>query len=62
MKVTLSEIKKNSQGINSRVDEAKNRLNDLEHREEKNIRSEQQEEKNKIGKGASAPTSNVSTF
>ena len=45
MKVTLSEIKKNLQGTNSGMDEAKNQINDLEHKEEKNIQSEQQEEK-----------------
>ena len=45
MKITLSKIKKNLQGINSGVDEAKNQINDLEHKEEKNIQSEQQEEK-----------------
>ena len=40
MKVTLSEIKKNLQGTNSGMDEAKNQINDLEHKEEKNIQSE----------------------
>ena len=35
MNVTLSEIKKNLQGINNGVDEAKNQTNDLEHKEEK---------------------------
>ena len=45
MKATLSEIKKNLQGTNSGVDEAENQVNDLEHKEEKNIHSEQQEEK-----------------
>ena len=35
MKVTLSEINKNLQGINSRVNEAKNQINDLEDEEEK---------------------------
>ena len=47
MNVTLSEIKKNLQGINNGVDEAKNQINDLEHKEEKktNIQSEQQEDK-----------------
>ena len=39
MKFTLSEIKKNLQGTN-RVDEAKNQINDLEHKEEKKIQSE----------------------
>ena len=36
MKVTLSEIKKNLQRTNGGVDEAKNQINDLEHKEEKN--------------------------
>ena len=36
MKVTLSEIKKNLQGTNSGGDEAKNQINDLEYKEEKN--------------------------
>ena len=56
IKVTLREIKKNLQGLNSGVDEAKNKINDLEHKEhkeEKNVQSEQQEEeriqKSKIG-------------
>ena len=45
MKITLSEIKKNLQGINSGVDESENQINDLEHNKEQNIQSEQQEEK-----------------
>ena len=45
MKVTLSEIKKNSQGTNNGRDEAKFQINDLEHKEEKSIQSEQQEGK-----------------
>ena len=45
IKVTLSEIKNNLQRTNSGVDEAKNQINDLEHKEGKNIESEQQEEK-----------------
>ena len=45
MKDTLIEIKNNLQGINSRVDDAKNQINDLEHNEEKNNQSEQQEGK-----------------
>ena len=45
MKVTLSEIKKNLQGTNSGRDEARNQINDLEHKEEKSIQSELQEEK-----------------
>ena len=44
MKVTLSEMK-NLQGVNSGVDVAENQISDLEHKEEKNIQSEQQEEK-----------------
>ena len=35
MKGTLIEIKNNFQGNNSRMDEAKNQLNDLEHKEAK---------------------------
>ena len=38
-------IKDNLQGNNSRVDEAKNQINDLEHKEAKNNQSEKQEEK-----------------
>ena len=45
MKVTLNEIKKNLQGTKSGGDEAKNQVNDLEHKEEKSIHSEQQEKK-----------------
>ena len=45
MKDTLIEIKNNLQGNNSRVNEAENQINDLEHKEEKNNQSEQQEEK-----------------
>ena len=45
MKVTLNEIKKNLQEANCGVDEAKNQINDLEHREEKNIQLEQQDGK-----------------
>ena len=45
MKDILTEIKNNLQGNNSRVDEAKNKINDLEHQEAKNNQSEQQEKK-----------------
>ena len=38
-------IKKKFQGNNSRVDEAENQINDLEHKEAKNNKSEKQEEK-----------------
>ena len=40
MKDTLIEIKNKSQGNNSKVDEAKNRINDLKHKEAKNNQSE----------------------
>ena len=68
MKVTLSEIKKNLQGTNSGVGEAKNQINDLEHKEGKHIQSEQQEEKRiekqnktRIGLGTSETSLNVPT-
>ena len=37
MKVTLSEIKENLQGINSGVGEAESHINDLEHKKLKKI-------------------------
>ena len=40
MKDTLIEIKNQLQEINSRVDEAKNQISDLEHKEAKNNQSE----------------------
>ena len=43
-KDTLIEIKNNLHGNDCRVDEAKNQINDLEHKEAKNNQSEQQEE------------------
>ena len=46
MKCTQIEIKNNLQGNNSRVDEAENQINDLEHKEAKNNQSEQEEKKN----------------
>ena len=45
MKITLTEIKKNLQEINSGGNEAKNQISNLEHKEGKNIESEQLEEK-----------------
>ena len=45
MKDTLMEIKNNLQGNNSRVDEAKNQINDLKHKEAKNNRSKQEEKR-----------------
>ena len=45
MKVTVSEIKKKLQGTNSGKDEAKNQINDLEHKEGKSIKSQQVKER-----------------
>ena len=45
IKNTLIEIKNNLQGNNSKVDEAENKINDLEHKEAKNNQSGRQEEK-----------------
>ena len=45
MKDTLTEIKNNLQGNNSRVDEDKNQISNLEHKEAKNNQSEQQQQK-----------------
>ena len=45
MKDSLIEIKNNLQGNNSRVHEAENQINDLEHEEAKNNQSKQWEEK-----------------
>ena len=45
MKFAVIEIKKNLQGTNNGGDEAKNQINDLEHKEGKNISSEQKEGK-----------------
>ena len=44
-KDTPIKIKNNLSGNNSRVYEAKNQINDLEHKEAKNNQSEQEEEK-----------------
>ena len=44
-KDTLIKIKDNLQGNNSKMDEAKNQINDLEYKEAKNNQSEQQQEK-----------------
>ena len=45
MKDTLTEIKNNLHGINSRVDEAKNQNSDFEYKEVDNTQSEHQEKK-----------------
>ena len=44
-KDTLIEIKNNLQGNNNTVDEAKNQINDLEHKKAKNNQSEQEEKR-----------------
>ena len=43
MEISLSEIKKNPQGTNSGGDEVEIQINDLVHKEEINIQSEQNE-------------------
>ena len=48
MKDTPIEMKKNLQGNNSRVDEAENQINDLEHKEAK--KKQQQQKKNQNNK------------
>ena len=45
MRDSLIEIKNNLQGNNSRVEEAENHINDVEHKEAKNNHTEQPEEK-----------------
>ena len=45
MKDILIEIKNTLQGNNSKMDEAENQINDLEHEETKNNHTEQQEGK-----------------
>ena len=45
MKFTLSEIKKNLWGTNSGGDEARIKINELEHKEEINIQPQRQEGK-----------------
>ena len=66
MQVTLSEIKKNLWGTNRGGDVDENKINGLEHKEEKNIPSEWQEEKEskemRIGSGASGTSSSTPTF
>ena len=44
MKITLSEIKKNLQGTNSEGKDTRIQINDLEHKEEIIIQTEQKEE------------------
>ena len=45
MKVTLSEIKKNLQGINSEMNEAENQINDLKHKEGKEFNQNSKKKK-----------------
>ena len=45
MKNSVTEIKNNLQGNNSRVDEAENQINDSEHKETKNNHAEQEEKR-----------------
>ena len=45
MKFTLSEIKKNLQGINSGMDEYWNQFNDLEHKKEKHFNKNSKKKK-----------------
>ena len=47
MKDTLIEIKNNLQGNSSRVDEAKNQINDLEHKTKKQTIRTRRRKKNK---------------
>ena len=47
MKITVSEIKKNLQGTNSWVDEAKNQISDLEHRKEKTFNQNKKKKESK---------------
>ena len=48
MKDSLTEIKNNLQGSNSRVNEAENQIDDLDHKEAKNRQSEQERRKNNL--------------
>ena len=66
MKVYTKWDKEKLQGTNSGMDEAENQISDLKHMEEKNMQSEEQEErriqKNKDRLRASGTTSNVPKF
>ena len=48
MKDTLIEIKRNLQGNNSRMTEAENQINDLEHKEAKNNQLESKKKKKNL--------------
>ena len=60
MKDTLIEIKNNLQGNNTRVNEAKNQINDLEHKEAKNNHTETQEKTIKKNKDSSTASGTIS--
>ena len=47
MQDSLIEIKNNLQRNNNRMDDVKNKINDLEHKEAKNNQSEQEEKESK---------------
>ena len=47
MKDTLTKIKNNLQGNNSRVDEAENLINDLEHKEAENNKNNRKKKESK---------------
>ena len=51
MQDSLIEIKNNLQRNNKRMDDVKNKINDLEHKEAKNNHTEQPEEKRIQNKG-----------
>ena len=51
-KDTLIEIKNNLEGNNSRVDEAKNQINDLENKEAKNQLEQQEKERIQKNEGS----------
>ena len=66
MNDSLINIKNNLKGNKSRVDEAENQINDLEHKEAKNNQSEQQDKKEskklRIVQAASETNSSFTTF
>ena len=55
-KDTLIEIKNNLQGNKSRVDEAENQINDLEHKEVKNKQQNKDKESKKTKQNKTPPT------
>ena len=64
MKVILSEIRNNLWGNNSRMDEAKNQINDLEHKEAKNSHAKEEKiiQKNEDSINTSGTTLRGPTF